>query len=350
MNRRVGQNLLLSLSSILVMLCLLEVGVRLLIPIHERPAYQSDPVVGVRFVPGQEGTYTRGAFNFAGHYDINNEGWNSPRDYFPERGAEVRIAAIGDSFVEALQVDVGEAFPDVLDSLLNASPGCPSTEVYRFAITGAPLSHYLGLMRYVEPIYHPDWYVVLLINNDFDESLSDAEDGRYFWRLRETPQGFEEIPPAVMEPQPVRPDPLIESALVAFIDRNLAHFREQPLDVAPDIPPTPDQLQRMIRYVLTEMNAIAPGRVVLIMDFDRRLLYGDPALTSPQWAVARPLVEAEAAALDIPIVDIEAPMRADYAIHQQPFDFPRDYHWNERAHRLVAETLAGYFTPILCAD
>jgi hypothetical protein len=223
--------------------------------------------------------------------------------------------------------------------------------VYRFGVTGAPLSHYLGLMRHVEPTYRPDWTIITLIQNDFDESLSDKEDGRFFWRLRETPQGdgFEEIPPAALDPQPVRADPLIESALVAFLDRNFLPFRRPPLDVIPDVPPPADQLQRMIRYVLAEMNAIAPGRVVLIMDFDRRTLYGDPPLTGDLWAINRPLVEAEAAALGIPIVDIETPMRADYALHQQPFDFPRDYHWNERAHRIIAETLADeFFIPRLC--
>lgn len=350
MSPRVRQNLLLSLLSMLLMLCLLEVGVRLFIPINDPLAHQSDPEIGVHFVPGQEGTYTRGVFNFDGHFHINNAGWNSPRDFYRERGADIRIAAIGDSFVEALQVDVGEAFPDVLDDLMNAAPGCPSTEVYRFGITGAPLSHYLGLMRHVERTYHPDQYVVLMINNDFDESLSDKPDGRYFWRLRETPPGFEEEAPDVMEPQPIWRAPLLESKLVAFADRNLAPFREPVLDVQPRTPPTDDQLQQMIRYVFTEMNKLAPGRIVLMMDFDRRPLYGDPPITAHQWVVAKPLIQTEAAALGIPIVDIETPLRADYAANQQPFDFPRDYHWNARGHRIVAETLAYYFIPMLCEE
>src|SRR4051794_513484 len=65
----------------------------------------------VRYAPNQTGVW-RVKDDVSAPYSINAQGWNSPLpDYTLEREAGVgRIAVVGDSFVEALQVPVGVSF------------------------------------------------------------------------------------------------------------------------------------------------------------------------------------------------------------------------------------------------
>ncbi len=52
-----------------------------------------------------------------------------------------------------------------------------AVEVYRFAISGAPMSQYLYMMECEITAYQPDWIVVILIHNDFDESFGSFKAG-----------------------------------------------------------------------------------------------------------------------------------------------------------------------------
>src|SRR4030095_4149666 len=59
-------------------------------------------------------------------------------------------------------------------------------EVYRFGISGAPLSPYLPMGEREAVRCRPDWVVILVVHNDFDESYK-FKPGRYtssFLKLR----------------------------------------------------------------------------------------------------------------------------------------------------------------------
>jgi hypothetical protein len=103
----------------------------------------------VRYAPHQRGTW-RVRAEIAAPYAINAQGWNS---------------GSGD--------------------LVAGMRGHPA-EAYRFAVARAPMSQYLHMIeREVEP-YRPDWVIVLLVHNDFDESFRFTP-GRYtssFRKLR----------------------------------------------------------------------------------------------------------------------------------------------------------------------
>ena len=45
-----------------------------------------------------------------------------------------------------------------------------NSEVYRFAISGAPLSQYLHILRHEVLKYSPDLVVINLVHNDFEQS------------------------------------------------------------------------------------------------------------------------------------------------------------------------------------
>jgi hypothetical protein len=64
-----------------------------------------------------------------------------------------RVAVIGDSYVEAFQVPHYASLAEQLEALL----GEDRTEVYRFGISGAPLSQYLYMFETEVAAYNPEW-------------------------------------------------------------------------------------------------------------------------------------------------------------------------------------------------
>jgi len=153
----------------------------------------------VRHAPQQTGI-TRLRDEFAAPFAINAQGWNSGvGDYRLARTPGVaRIAIVGDSMVEAMQVAATASLAEQLGRRLGVA-----AEVYRFAISGAPLSQYLWMIEREVARYAPDLVVVVLINNDFDESFR-FKPGRYtssFLKLKIADgRVTDEIPPTAYQP------------------------------------------------------------------------------------------------------------------------------------------------------
>ena len=119
----------------------------------------------VRYGPDQRGVW-RVRDEIAAPYRINAQGWNSGiGDYAVARRPGVtRIAVVGDSYVEALQVPYDISLGERLATELGG--GGHPVEVFRFGISGAPLSQYLQMIEHEVAHYGPDWIVVLIVHND----------------------------------------------------------------------------------------------------------------------------------------------------------------------------------------
>lgn len=85
---------------------------RFILPASDMPYRYSIESSGdvVRFNYKDYGMYKKEVYrksflhNIKANYNINKTGWNSNKEYYEEKSKE-RIAIIGDSYVEALQVD-----------------------------------------------------------------------------------------------------------------------------------------------------------------------------------------------------------------------------------------------------
>ena len=183
-------------ASLLIGLLLCEFIVfRFILPASDVPAntFANDLV---RYVPNQFGVW-RVKNEVAAPYAINAQGWNSGvGDYvMPRTPGVARIAVVGDSFVVALEVPKDRSIAERLAADLARNGTRP--EVYRFAMSGAPLSQYLHMIEREVLAYRPDWIVVVLVHNDFDEMFQFVQ-GRYtssFLKLRIKDGTVEEIPP-----------------------------------------------------------------------------------------------------------------------------------------------------------
>ena len=71
----------------------------------------------VRYQPNQDGVY-RIKNEIEATYNINSAGWNSSYDYYREEktAGKYRIAVVGDSYVEALQVQFDQSLAEQLEA------------------------------------------------------------------------------------------------------------------------------------------------------------------------------------------------------------------------------------------
>ena len=156
--RRVAGLAAITAASLALSLALAEGALRLAgfsYPLFHVP----DELAGLALRPGAQGWYRAEGEAFV---RINSRGWRDV-DRPVKRGEDtVRIAVLGDSFTEALQVPAGQAFPAVLERELNrcAAFGDRTVEVLNFGVSGFGTAQQLLTLRHRVWAYDPQ--VVLL--------------------------------------------------------------------------------------------------------------------------------------------------------------------------------------------
>jgi hypothetical protein len=146
----------LVLASIVAGVAGAEVALRALDIAYPFP-WTLDSERGIALRPGAEGVYREEG---EGHFRINGEGMRDRERAVEKPAGTLRIAVLGDSMTEALQVDYEESFPAVLERRLAECPGLAAPEVLNFGVSGySTAQELLTLRRYVWK-YDPD--IVLL--------------------------------------------------------------------------------------------------------------------------------------------------------------------------------------------
>ncbi|MDU0342997.1 alginate O-acetyltransferase AlgX-related protein [Bosea rubneri] len=355
--REILINLAVSVGSILVFALFCELVLfRFLLPGSDVPRNAFSNGV-VRYQPGQTGTW-RVRDEIAAPFKINAQGWNSALPDYPieRRPGVSRIAFVGDSYVEALQVPFDATFAEKAVAALGPQG---SVEGFRFGVAGAPLSQYLQMVEREVEQRRPDRIVVMLVHNDFDESFVFMP-GRYtssFLKLRvENGRVVGEVPPEPWRPGAfeslrqtatarfllyrwqVRPQMLLDAILgpaqaageggfAANIDVSGVLAREADIRVATD-------------YLFGRLKARAEAvgaKLQLVMDGERQAVYAG----RDSGALRLNRIAAEMAGRHgIPFLDLHPVFAADWARNQKRFDFRSDAHWNEYGHAVAGAAIA----------
>lgn len=150
--------------SVLFSIGLAEFAVRLLFKVTDVPFMFWDPLIGPRRTPNQSGRYLFGK-EIDSRYRFNSQGWNSLHEYIGNKPKGTRrVCLIGDSFVEALSVDVDKTMAADAEKIMSR-PDRP-VEWYAFGNSGWGTSHeYLAFHHYALD-FKPDAVVLLFICND----------------------------------------------------------------------------------------------------------------------------------------------------------------------------------------
>jgi len=182
--RLIGARLVLVFSGLLLGGLIAECSLRLLGVSHPL-FYIPDQYAGSRLQPRFEGWYQKEG---RAYFRVNSWGFRD-REYAPTKLPDtLRIAVLGDSFAEALQVPREQAFWSILDQhLTETRGGTPGgVEVLNFGVSGYGTAQQLEVLRQYVWQFEPD--VVLLAffaGNDVRNNSKrlEVDQVRPFFRL-----------------------------------------------------------------------------------------------------------------------------------------------------------------------
>ena len=281
---------------------------------------------------------------------VNNFGYLSAYD-FDEKAArsDTRVAVIGDSYVEAMQVGDDKTFHHLLQDTF------PQMFFYAIGLSGAPLSQYLAYARFAERTLDPTHYVFVIIDNDFTASwLADSST----WRFHYFDQNEDMV---LLDYAPSFANRIMrESAFIRYLhlDLKLSHrigrllAEPETADAAVDTEPTPDRdsaqrklALRSVTLFLERLRGIVQDKpVLLVLDGDRNSIYRNRPgrdMDLAENAAFEHMIEEAAAYPSISVLDMQKAFNASWETDGNRFEFPYDWHWNPLGHRTVAEAIAN---------
>ena len=162
--------------SLTLALALLEVALRLFYPMSDF-LWQWDTRIGMKLIPGKQGRSIKpGVFDVA--VSVNAEGFRD-RDHAREKPpGTYRVALLGDSFVEAIQVPFEDSITAVLQRRLERHG--VKVETINFGVSGSGTARqYLALREYGLR-YQPDLVLLFLVGNDISDNSRRLKGAPYY--------------------------------------------------------------------------------------------------------------------------------------------------------------------------
>lgn len=306
----------------------------------------------IKYTPNQRGIF-REKNEVSTVFNINKNGWNSNYDkYILEKNNKTRVAVIGDSYVEALMVDYNNSLSEKLERSFDNSH-----EVYRFSISGAPLSQYLYMLKSEVLGYAPEIVVFVLVFNDFDESWKYTQ-GRVtssFMKFKITDGTVtQEIKPKKFEYlwyEFVR-SMAIYRYLVYRQKVNITELKVKILNSPKDIKymanvnisnfeSTMKNNKISIDYFLSEVVKLSKKynfKPLIVIDGDRYSMCDDKETNYKDGIFSlSTYLENKCLKNNILFSNLDLVFRKDYKVNKKKFNYECDGHWNEYGHEIVAK-------------
>ena len=349
---------LVSLPTLVVLLLIFELFFRFVIPASDPPgSYFYDDEKMYSFRNNREKGYNtiRRFAEIKAKWRINNMNWNYPIDYYPVKDKKL-ISVIGDSYIQAFEVDVDKKYPFLLRNKLY-----PEYEVFAFGKSGAPLSQYLHVSRYVNKHLDPDILIFNLVHNDFDESIYELHPSyHYFLQLsyNEDEDIFTETIPSPnysFAQFNFWKRTLYKSALYRYLYRNLnvSNIRQQFIassrndQFEANIDPAKlkekkNLIKKATNYLVEKiMEENIDKRIIFIFDAPRHAVYSN-TLEESNVLWLHDMMKELCQKYNAEFIDLTEPMKEDFVEKGKKFNSELDGHWNEYGHEFVAKVLYEY--------
>ena len=277
----------------------------------------------------------------------NNYGYVNNNPY--SKNSSPSFVIIGDSYVEALQVN----FNHSIGGLLANKYG--SNNVYTLGISGSALSQYEAFLKFAEVEFNPKSYIFVIIENDFDESLCKYKisEGHHCYnnlmQLELIPfHGFSFLRSWA------RSSPLMRYLVLHLhLDwRMISKKLHLPMnDKFINTLPLQENKQffkeseEVVDQFLFDVKSITRDKkVYFIVDSNRKDINLTSQLSehisgSYYFEYMRNYFLKKTEMYGFVAVDMAPIFRNDFLANNQPLNFKTDYHWNERAHNIVADQL-----------
>lgn len=317
---------------------------------HAQPVTSLHPII--RFTPNQEYVFSRDwNFTIVTDKKTNGAGFFSDVEYVKDSDKPL-VAIIGDSYVEALQVNNADTFHGRI-----GRDNFEKVRVYAFGASGNPLSSYLKYAEWVGQQYKPDYFIFNIVGNDFDESYPYYKDGAegftYF------PEQTDQFDMAELDTHflPLRPSfvgrnlrrsylarYLVSNCEIRRITANLRTTAKADTsngNIGEERIQTGSAAINHFIRLLPEATGLVPERILLVLDASRQRIYASESnvLSQSYYECMMPELIRKAALAQISTLDMTRPFTLHYGQHKKRFEYPTDGHWNEIGHRVVAESI-----------
>jgi len=337
------KNLMAVLVGLLVSALLLEVAFQFL-PVTDAPKImdvnEDDPYM--HFEPNKSAFISIGrAFEIQNTKAVNNYGFFSDKQ-FERNGENETFVVIGDSYVEAMQVENYETVHGVLDILVG-----DQIDVYGIGTSGSPLSQYLAYAKFAQIEFEPEAFIFFIIGNDYDESLLKYKntEGHHFyndsWTL--VRNDFERSFISKVARKSATARYLFSHLKIQHrIAQWIGYFgKQKPNSRGPN--PFEERLllsKLAVQKFLVDLKVVIGEKpAFLIIDGRRGSIYEENSVeTSFQIFVQsmNDFLVSESVKFGFSTVDLHTIFLDDYEENGERFEFETDWHWNARGHRIAA--------------
>lgn len=334
--------ILLTIPTFLFFFLLLELLFNIIIPASELPDVVFDNKYKlIKFNENQSGYYSIGKFpEEKFRWEINNEGWNNKKDYYQNK-TKYRIAIIGDSYVEAFQVNVNESFPSLLQLKF------PKLEFYSFGISGSPLSNYYQMIKYISKKFNPDFYVINVVGNDYDESLHSLRKRDVFTTLKIGES------PVFITPNGSSQKRLINilnySSTFRYFYHNLAFFhkiknvileKNSRRNFLLGDQNFRGKIKAGISIIIDSISTITKNNLLFVVDGNRHKIYNNENRGKENFYKKDFISILKNRS--IKFIDLDTTFSANYNQYSIKFNSDLDYHWNSYGHAIVAKEINNF--------
>jgi len=373
--------LLAVVLGIVVPLLLLEASLRLLGPWvpgnYDTGAYLvRDQALGHFHVPNFSGWIK--AKEFTTHVRINPMGLRDRRTSYEKPPGTFRIVLLGDSFVEAVQVEQWQGVAERLEAQLNQGSPRP-VEVINAGVAAYGTGQELLLLEHEAYKYQPDLVLVLFFvgndvtNNNYrlelwDNNLKLAL--KPYWDLDKQGNNFRMYP----GPSPNPPGGftqtmrgccmlynVVETGVFNKLEQNYPREKLEaigglrtPLRGLYDIQPADEwerawRISEVLLRKIQDQSKSLNAPLVIVGAAEWRTLFPDEwakevggnRLETGRLSISAPTDQLGqiAGRLDVPYVDLLPSFQAANAAGGGPFYFDFDKHWNPQGHSVAAQTI-----------
>jgi hypothetical protein len=279
----------------------------------------------------------------------NNYGYFSDYNYSAKRKiGKCRSVVIGDSYVQAEQVKNSESFHAILNE--------GSCETFAIGKSGDPLSQYVAYTDFAVKEFNPDFVIISVIDNDYDESFlkyKSAPAAHYFdqygkmKRVDFTPSLLGKV--------------LRSSRFLYYLYRDVKIFRlysdflkgvtgtrslDRDINLDDRLKTREEDAKKAASIFLKYIGEMSSKtRFLLVIDGNRKQIYQgakERNTSLPIDAIHGHLITEAQQYPNIKTLDLQTSFYEDWVKNKILFNTEEDYHWNSYGHSLVADAIETF--------
>ena len=336
--------------SLIVSLLFLEALFRVLPVYMDNQWHPSIDNPVLRYKPNDEFVWSKGKyFEIITTKKSNSHGFLSDYDYGLTDLPKITI--IGDSFVEAMQVENSKTYHGLLSEKMQ-----DSYEVNSLGVAGSPLTNYIMYAEFARQKWGSEFVVISIIGNDFDESLCQYHkdhEGMYCYEVGSKNELRLMLPnyQSSLLRKMARKSALLRYIFITAglkwknipvigVD-NKKHDREFVGNTRSSFNKKRINLSKIAvdQFLLDILKAskVKPENILFVLDGDRYGIYDNNINHKSYFNIMMEYFENNALDNSFSVINMQNIFTEEYKNNPKKFEFSVDSHWNEHAHKLVAD-------------